>query len=65
MSRYFNGEDDGGMSAEVFSITKNDTNHAIKNRDRVMKEKRKEFKRSKDELFYAKKKNKAKCLNCS
>jgi len=60
MSRYFNGEDDGGMSAEVFSITKNDTNHAIKNRDRVMKEKRKEFKRSKDELFYAKKKNKGK-----
>ena len=64
MSRYFTEENDGGMSAEVFTISKDDTNHASKIRSSVMREKGKEFKRSKNELFYAKKKNKAKCLNC-
>ena len=63
MSRYFTEENDGGMSAEVFTISKDDTNHASKIRSSVMREKGKEFKRSKNELFYAKKKNKAKCSN--
>jgi len=58
MSRYFTEENDGGMSAEVFTISKDDTNHASKIRSSVMREKGKEFKRSKNELFYAKKKNK-------
>ena len=30
MSRYFTEENDGGMSAEVFTISKDDTNHASK-----------------------------------
>ena len=63
MSRYFTEENDGGMSAEVFTISKDDTNHASKIRSSVMREKGKEFKRSKNELFYAKKKNKAECSN--
>ena len=58
MSRYFTEESNGGMSEEVYSISKSDTNHAIKIRGSVMKEKREEFHRKKDELFYAKRKKK-------
>jgi len=58
MSRYFTDESNGGMQGEVYSITKSDTNHAIKIRGSVMKEKREEFHRKKDELFYAKRKKK-------
>ena len=56
MSRYFAEND--GVATEVYSITKNETNDAIKDRNYVMKQKRKEFKRSRDELFYSKRKNK-------
>merc|ERR1711923_597854 len=58
MSRYFTDESNGGMQEEVYSISKSDTNHAIKIRGSVMKEKREEFHRKKDELFYAKRKKK-------
>ena len=43
MSRYFTEENDGGMSAEVFTISKDDTNHASKIRSSVMREKGKEY----------------------
>ena len=57
MSKRYFTEDANDESIEVFAIGKKETNHAIKDRNIVTKEKRKEFKRVKETL-YAKKRKK-------
>ena len=56
MSKRYFTEDANDESIEVFAIGRKETNHAIKDRNIVTKEKRKEFKRVKETLYSKKRK---------
>ena len=60
MGRYFNEESGEASNAEVYTITKADTDKAAKDRSHVMKDKRKKFRREdrNDGGLYAKKRKK-------